>query len=223
MPLDGWGLSWPDGAMTGDKHDLDGAYALKTPGDSVRYYRDWATKYDADFAEAMEYRSPSVIAGAYAAMGGAGPVLDVGAGTGLVGEALARAGIGPIDGIDISAEMLAVAAQKSAYRDTVTADLTQPLPLADAAYAGCISAGTFTTGHVGPEALAELLRITRLGGCFAVTVHSAFYETAGFAAFFEGLAGRIADFRTEPFRIYGEGAAGDHGSDIGWIVTFRKA
>ncbi|WP_263741263.1 class I SAM-dependent DNA methyltransferase [Albidovulum litorale] len=223
MPLDGRGLSWPDDGMTEDKHDLDGAYALKTPGDSERYYRDWATKYDADFAEAMEYRSPSVIAAAYAAMGGTGPVLDVGAGTGLVGEALARVGIGPIDGIDISAEMLAVAAQKGAYRDTVKADLTQPLPLPDDAYAGCISAGTFTTGHVGPDAFAELMRITRPGGCFAVTVHSAFYEAAGFAALFQRLGGKIADFRTEPFRIYGDGAAGDHGDDTGWIVSFRKA
>ncbi len=209
--------------MAETEHDLDGAYALKTPDDSVNYYRDWAEKYDRDFAEAMSYRSPSVIAAAFAALGGAGPVLDVGAGTGLVGEALAKTGIGPVDGLDISAEMLAVAAAKGAYRDTITADLTKPLPMPDGIYAGCISAGTFTTGHVGPEAFGELLRVSRPDAVFAITVHSAFYKAAGFAEAFKALGPRIKGFRTEPFAIYGAGAEGEHRGDTGWIVSFRKA
>ncbi|SPH23648.1 Malonyl-[acyl-carrier protein] O-methyltransferase [Defluviimonas aquaemixtae] len=209
--------------MTDDEHDLDGAYALRTPADSVRYYRDWAASYDSDFAEAMSYQSPAVIAAAYVALGGQGPVLDVGAGTGLVGESLAEAGIGPVDGLDISAEMLETAAEKGVYRRTIVGDLTRELALGDAAYAGCVSAGTFTTGHVGPEAFDELLRVTRPGGIFAVTVHGVFYETAGFAAHFAGLADRIAGFRTEPFRIYGPGAEGEHRDDSGWVVSFRKS
>ncbi|MCB2129340.1 MAG: class I SAM-dependent methyltransferase [Rhodobacteraceae bacterium] len=209
--------------MAQTEHDLEGAYALRTPADSRRYYRDWAESYDSAFARATAYRSPGVIAAAYAGLGGRGPVLDVGAGTGLVGEALQGAGIGPVDGIDISAEMLAAAERKRVYRRTIQADLTQRLDLPDAAYAGCISAGTFTTGHVGPDAFGELLRVAQPGGVFAVTVHSAFYEAAGFADAFAAMAGHIRDFRTEPFRIYGEGSAGDHGGDMGWIVSFRKA
>ena len=208
--------------MTGKDHDLDGAYALKTPEDSVQYYRDWARDYDRDFAGAMAYRSPAEVARVFAALGGTGPVLDVGAGTGLVGQALAEAGIGPVDGLDISAEMLARAAEKQVYRSTITADLTQVLPLPDSAYSGIISAGTFTTGHVGPEAFGELLRVTRPGAVFAVTVHSAFYKAAGFAACFATLGDRITEFRTEPFDIYGAGADGDHSTDKGWIVSFLR-
>ena len=208
--------------MTGKDHDLDGAYALKTPEDSVQYYRDWASDYDRDFAGVMAYRSPAEVARVFAALGGTGPVLDVGAGTGLVGQALAEAGIGPVDGLDISAEMLARAAEKQVYRSTITADLTQVLPLPDSAYSGCISAGTFTTGHVGPEAFGELLRVTRPGAVFAVTVHSAFYKAAGFAAYFATLGDRITEFRTEPFDIYGAGADGDHSTDKGWIVSFLR-
>ncbi|MGB3316091.1 MAG: class I SAM-dependent methyltransferase [Albidovulum sp.] len=208
--------------MAGTEHNVDGAYALKTPADSVRYYRDWASSYDRDFAAAMGYRSPAVVADAFAALGGKGPVLDVGAGTGLVGEALARAGIAPADGLDNSADMLAVAAEKGVYCRTITADLTHPLPLPDNTYSGCVSAGTFTTGHVGPEAFAELLRVVTPGALFVVTVHNAFYEAAGFAPYFAGLADRIAGFRTEPFEIYGAGAEGDHSGDRGWIVSFCK-
>jgi hypothetical protein len=44
-----------------------------------------------------------------------------------------------------------------------------------------VSAGVFTTGHVGAEALDELLRITRPGGVVVLTVKDAVW-TGGFAA-----------------------------------------
>jgi predicted TPR repeat methyltransferase len=208
--------------MSGGPEDLDGAYSLRTPDDSVRHYRDWADRYDRDFAAGMDYRSPAAIAAAFAALGGRGPVLDVGAGTGLVAEALAREGIGPVDGIDISAEMLAIAAAKGVYRRTILADLTRALPIESSVYSGLISAGTFTHGHVGPEAFEELLRIARPGAVFAVTVHAAVYDRDGFATAFARLSDRIAGFRTEPFRIYGPGADGAHAQDSGWIVSFAR-
>ncbi|WP_413875056.1 class I SAM-dependent DNA methyltransferase [Albidovulum sp.] len=208
--------------MSGGPEDLDGAYSLRTPDDSVRHYRDWADRYDRDFAAGMDYRSPAAVAAAFAALGGRGPVLDVGAGTGLVAEALAREGIGPVDGIDISAEMLAIAAAKGVYRRTILADLTRALPIENSVYSGLISAGTFTHGHVGPEAFEELLRIARPGAVFAVTVHAAVYDRDGFATAFARLSDRIAGFRTEPFRIYGPGADGAHAQDSGWIVSFAR-
>lgn len=208
--------------MSGKTHDLEGAYALRTPEDSVRYYGDWAESYDTDFAADMAYRSPETVVEAFAALGGAGPVLDVGAGTGLVAEALARRGVAPVDGIDISADMLAVAAAKGVYRATIRADLTAVLPIGNSVYSGVISAGTFTHGHVGPDAFQELLRVAAPGAVFAVTVHSAVYEAGGFAGKFAALGDRIEAFRTEPFRIYGLAAGKDHAEDIGWIVSFRK-
>lgn len=188
----------------------------------MRYYRDWAERYDRDFAGNMAYRSPDAVAELYAALGGQGPVLDVGAGTGLVAEALARRGIGPVDGIDISEEMLKVAAAKGVYRQAIRADLTRPLALPDGAYAGCVSAGTFTQGHVGPAALGELLRITAPGGFFVLTVHVAVYERGGFAEAFARMAEAITSFATLPIDIYGAGATGDHAGDSAWLVSFRR-
>lgn len=208
--------------MSGRPEDLDGAYSLRTPDDSVRHYRDWADRYDRDFAAGMDYRSPAAVAAAFAARCGQGPVLDIGVGTGLVAEALAREGIGPVDGIDISAEMLAIATAKSVYRKTILADLTRTLPIENSVYSGLISAGTFTHGHVGPEAFGELLRVARPGAVFAVTVHAAVYERGGFATAFQRLSDRIEGFRTEPFRIYGPGADGAHAQDSGWIVSFAR-
>ncbi len=206
----------------GQDDDLDAAYALRTPEDSVRYYRDWAQRYDREFAEEMGYQSPHAVVGLFAALGGAGPVLDVGAGTGLVGEALSRHRIGPIDGVDISDDMLMIAEAKGIYRSVIRADLTRRLPLLSAVYAGCVSAGTFTEGHVGPDAFDELLRVAAPGALFVLTVHAAVYEAGGFAARFAGFASDILGFRTEPFRIYGARATGDHADDTGWLVSFRK-
>ena len=201
---------------------LDAAYSLKTPADSRRLYRDWASTYDDDFAARMDYQMPARIAAVFAASG-EGPVLDIGAGTGLVAEKLGGLGIGPVDGIDISAEMLQVAAAKGVYRRTLVADLTRTLPIEDRTYRGFVSSGTFTHGHVGPDALDELLRVAVPGAFFALSVHSAVFETAGFDRKLRNLAPMVRDLSIEPVAIYGHGAGGDHATDQALIVSFRRA
>ena len=138
---------------------LAGAYALDGQDACLRLYADWAQSYDAGFAAAMEYRLPAHVAAAFLAAGPpAGPVLDVGAGTGLCAAALRAQGFaGPIDGVDLSQEMLDVAAAKGVYRALYRADVTRPLNLPEA-YAGVVSAGTFTSGHVGPGEPGEPCR-----------------------------------------------------------------
>ncbi len=204
-----------------DPGDLDSAYALRSPEDNRRYYADWAARYDADFAEAMAYRQPSRVAGAFVAGGGSGPVLDVGAGTGLLGVALAAQGIAPVDGIDISPEMLAVAGTKGCYRHLTVADLTLALPPLSAPYRGIVSSGTFTHGHLGPEVLQPLIGIAAPGAVFAFSVHEGVWEARGFAAALAVLAPLITDLTIADQPIYDTGAAGDHAADRARIVSFR--
>ncbi|MCH7907152.1 MAG: class I SAM-dependent methyltransferase, partial [Chloroflexi bacterium] len=54
-------------------------------------------------------------------------ILDAGAGTGLVGELLARAGYGDLNGVDISTEMIARARLKGVYRDLRRMELGKTL------------------------------------------------------------------------------------------------
>ena len=89
--------------------DLESAYALNSLDDTKRLYADWAETYDSSFAVDMDFTLPQSVAEAFAAAGGAGPVLDFGCGTGLVGAHLARLGVGSLDGADLTTEMLAVA------------------------------------------------------------------------------------------------------------------
>ncbi|MEM6477798.1 MAG: class I SAM-dependent methyltransferase [Pseudomonadota bacterium] len=202
---------------------LESAYALESVADVEKLYAAWAVSYDGDFAQRQGYRLPEEVARGYATAGGEGPILDVGAGTGLVGEALGALGRGPVHGTDISAEMLQIAETKGCYAKTFRADITQPLAIADGTYGGIVSAGTFTLGHLGPDPLSELIRIVRPGGLFVIAVNEAHWRAAGFAKAFAGFGPRITGLSFEPVAIYARGALHDHAKDMGRLVTFRTS
>ncbi|MBL4766951.1 MAG: class I SAM-dependent methyltransferase [Rhodobacteraceae bacterium] len=209
--------------MGDETPDLNAAYALKTPDDSKRLYGEWADDYDADFAAREDYKLHIHTARAFVAASGQGPVLDVGAGTGLCGAVLVDLGVGPVDATDISAEMLRQAMRKDIYRDAIEADLTQGIPAAPESYSGIVSSGTFTTGHVGPNAIDALLRVARHGAQFALSINIQHYETSGFAIRFKELEqGRIQNLTLPETRIYGDLATGAHKDDIALIALFEK-
>lgn len=208
--------------MIDDDPNLDDAYALETPEDSIRLYADWATTYDQGFAAQQDYQLPRVVAEHFAVAGGRGPVLDVGAGTGLCAAHLRNLNVSPVDATDISQEMLDVAASKQIYRRLFIGDLTQTLPVVDGNYSGIVSSGTFTTGHVGPEAFDELIRIVRPGGLLAISINKAHFVSAGFESKLKSLATRISDLRLLEERFYGDNAVGAHKDDTGYIALFRR-
>ncbi len=208
--------------MTDGEDELNAAYALKTPEDSKRLYAAWAASYDSGFARELDYRLPENVAAILAAHGPEGPILDIGAGTGLVGVALSALGLGPVDGTDISAEMLDVAAQKAVYQRLFLGDMTGRLPVQDGAYNAVVSSGTFTTGHVGPEALDEVLRVAAQGGLIAISISATHWQAAGFRAKFDSLAKQIHDFTLVPVQIYGDGAKHEHAVDKGYVALFYK-
>ncbi|MCP5036444.1 MAG: class I SAM-dependent methyltransferase [Rhodobacteraceae bacterium] len=208
--------------MDEKKTGLKDAYALETPEDSRKLYAGWAGTYDDEFVADMDYQLPFHTADAFVAAGGNGHVLDVGAGTGLVAERLVQRGISPIDATDISPEMLDIAGGKKLYRKLFVSDVTQPMNAPTNTYKGIISAGTFTVGHVGPEAIDNLLQIAASGALFAIAINAAHYQAAGFDAKLAGLSGKIEGLILVPVAIYGDGADGAHAADKGLIAVFRK-
>ncbi len=207
-----------------DDPSLDGAYALETPDDNKRLYAAWAKTYDADFARNMDYRLPALVAEAYLAAGGGAPVLDVGAGTGLLAETLLPDLQGDVDAMDLSQEMLDVAQAKGLYRRCFAGDILQRLDCADDTYAGAVSSGTFTHGHVGPEGLDELIRVVRPGGLVLLSVNAEHFAAKGFDAYLSGLGAAIRDVTTAEVRIYGKGGGGGtHMNDTALLLSFQVA
>lgn len=209
--------------MTDDPLDVNKAYALRTPQDSKELYADWAGTYDDAFASAVDYIFPQQVSDVFYELNGKGPVLDAGAGTGLVAEALRKGGDVEVDALDISPQMLKVARGKGLYRKLKEGDLTQPLPYADECYNAVVSAGTFTHGHVGPEALDELLRVAAPEALFVLTIKSELFETHGFADKFEAFGPKIKGFAVRDVAIYGEHTDAAHARDRGYIATFWRA
>ena len=146
-------------------------------------YSAWADEYDKDLVEDLGYRAPELVADAATRFLGqtTAPMLDIGCGTGLTGEALLESGDWILHGLDLSREMLDQARQKDIYDELILANLNEPLSIADDTYGGAISSGTFTHGHVKADALCEITRVLKPGAPFAFTVHSEFWEVSGFS------------------------------------------
>lgn len=178
-------------AVTTDK--LSSAYAATSAAEVAATYDAWAATYDAEMAT-LGYRHPTICLALLARhLAAGGPVLDAGAGTGLIGEWLRILGYAPVEGVDLSPGMLAVARRKGAYDRLAEGDLTDRLPFEDGRFAGCVCSGVFTTGHVGAEGLDELLRVLAPGGVLVLTVKDKTWDS-GFSARVDELAreGRVA-------------------------------
>ena len=206
------------------KKGLNDAYSVKTPEDNIKLYKVWASSYDDDFAKKNDYRSPVLISNYYDKYSNKNdvPVLDVGAGTGLIAEVMNKKNTIDIDAIDISPEMLESAKSKNCYNKLIEADLTKKLNISNNYYGAIVSAGTFTHGHIGPNALDELLRVTKPSGLFVITIHSKVYVNQNFEQKFQDINEQITDLTFHEEKAYGNNPDKEHGNDTVFITVFRK-
>ncbi|MGP2491914.1 class I SAM-dependent DNA methyltransferase [Mesorhizobium sp. PUT5] len=167
---------------------LDSVYSATTSEGLSAAYAAWAASYDSETA-ALGYLLPFLIAAWVARHVPAdeGPLLDAGCGTGLTGPQLKALGYADISGLDLSQEMLAVAATRNAYGELKQAVLGGPLPWPDGHFRAFFSTGVFTMGHAPASGLRELVRITRRGGHAIFTVRDQVFESGGFQPLFDEL------------------------------------
>lgn len=165
---------------------LDTVYSATSPDDVARKYDEWAENYDGEMAS-LGYRHPTICLALLCRHlpVGEGPILDAGAGTGLIGEWLKIVGYGSAEALDISDGMLEVARRKGVYDRLHQAAMGESLPLESDHFAGVVCAGVFTVGHVGAEGLDELARVVRPGGVIVLTVKDRLWE--------DGFADRVAE------------------------------
>jgi predicted TPR repeat methyltransferase len=192
--------------MTDERTALERVYDARSPTDLSAAYADWASTYDRETI-ALGYCLPFVITSWVArhVPPSDGPLLDAGCGTGLSGPMLAALGYRDLVGLDLSGEMLRVAASRQSYGALVEAELGKTLPWPDGHFAGFLSSGVFTAGHAPASSFDELVRVTRSGGAAAFTVRDILLESGGFAATFRALEDGGRWRRVEespPFRAF---------------------
>ncbi len=150
--------------------------------------------YEHVVQERLRCRSPQVavegILRAVADLGlapGSLTVLDFGAGTGLVGELLRRAGIGRVVGVDAlpAARAACLRDRPGVYADYLIGD-ARP----DEAIGGLVSAGAFGGTHAGPAALTSALALLLPGAPVSFTINERWLDESdpdGFGAAIERL------------------------------------
>ena len=143
-------------------------------------YKNWASDYESDVINLAGYVGHLITSDLLLnyLRNKESTVLDAGCGTGLVGEVLYKNNFRNIDGVDFSQEMLNIAHQKNIYQSLKLVDLTKKLDYENDSFDAIICAGTFTCGHVGPEALREMVRITKQGGYICFTVRKQEWEAS---------------------------------------------
>ena len=200
---------------------LQNAYDLKSPDDNVELYSAWAETYDNDFIEDMQYKLHFSVAEEFVLNGGKGLILDVGAGTGALAQALLQKGKFSIEATDISEEMLKVAETKKIYERSFLSDLTEEIPMENNIYDGVVSSGTFTHGHVGPSAMVELVRVTKPGGLVTISVNEKHWIALNFENEVEKLNKYVRNYTLKKKSIYSEQSTHDHKDDKAIILTIR--
>ena len=201
------------------KLSLKSAYDLKSPSDNIKLYSVWAETYDAGFIDEMQYKLHFSVADEFVFNGGKGLILDVGAGTGALAEALLQKRKFIVEATDISAEMLEIAKSKNIYTRSFLSDLTGEIPADDNTYDGVVSSGTFTHGHVGPGAMRELVRVTKPGGLITISVNEKHWNALDFESEVKKLGKFTRGYALKKLSIYGDQSTHNNKDDKAIILS----
>jgi predicted TPR repeat methyltransferase len=141
----------------------------------TRLFDDYAPRFDTHLTDALAYRGPELVV---EALNAAAPsrrfisALDIGCGTGLMGEAI-RGRVARLAGVDLSPAMIAKARARRTYDALETADALERLERSQpGAHDLILAADTLCYfGDLGPI-LAAVRRPLSGGGLFVFTVET---------------------------------------------------
>ena len=156
-------------------------YSSQNNSELSERYDEWAKDYDKDLSEVFCWIDPKTETDYLAKyVGTHSNVLDAGAGTGLVGLALAEHGFQNLTAMDLSEGMLKEARNKNVYKSFAQMTLGEHLDYETNSFDAVITVGVMTLGHAGPESFDELIRITKPQGYIVFTIRTDVYLENGF-------------------------------------------
>jgi predicted TPR repeat methyltransferase len=214
-----------------DEISLADAYALSTPEQNKTLYDKWAPNYDAEFV-ADDYIYPRIIAEYLATLIDEDEqlsVVDIGCGTGAVGEHFARLRpLCDIEGVDISPQMIAQAETKKrpdgkpVYQEFHEVNLTKPIYFAQSVYDFMVSAGTFTLGHLGVSDMLAISRVLKPMGIACVGINKQHFEQHGFRPIIAEAVEERTITQPEYVEVDIYGPSSEHHGDKAIIAVFGR-
>ena len=171
-----------------EQNRIEWIYSSKNNQELLERYDQWAKEYDTDVEQKEDYQAPKRTADFFIKyVPKTSRVLDVGAGTGLMGQLLNILGYDNLVAMDLSKGMLDIARQKGVYRELDQMVLGEALDYATDYFDAAISTGVFTAAHAPVSSFDEIVRIVRPEGYVIFTLSNDSYENAGFKEKFEAL------------------------------------
>ncbi|MEA2332475.1 MAG: hypothetical protein QOH58_2613 [Thermoleophilaceae bacterium] len=180
-------------------------------------YGEWVATYEQSVEDAMDVELLEALRAV--PWSEARAVADLGCGTGRTGAWLRERGVGAVDGVDLTPEMLAVARERDVYRSLGEADVTATgLKAAD--YNLVVTC--LVDEHLeqlGPL-YAEAARLARPGASYVlVGFHPHFIMAAGMPTHFDSESGEPLAIETHVHLLSDHAAAA---LDAGWELAELK-
>lgn len=166
----------PGGAEVTSK--VAAVFEAATPEVLAQRYDDLALSYDDALSTDVSPQRAVAVLARYCTHDDR--ILDVGCGTGKVGEILQASGYQNLEGLDISSGMLDKARKKDCYVALHQQNLGGALGFSDDTFDAVVGVGVFVRGHAPSSSLEELTRITRPGGRVIFTLRPEFYVASSF-------------------------------------------
>ena len=182
---------------------LSQLYTAHSPEERADVYDHWGLQYEMDVLH-TGYNMPQIFAGITCryVTSLTEPILDVGAGTGILGQSLSLLGYKSIEALDYSHGMLDVCREKGAYTAFHQININKALPLRDKYYSAVLVMGLFGKGHASSETLHELSRIVQPGGLLLFSIREDEYIPGGYKEIQDELTASgtwKSRFNSEPF------------------------
>jgi SAM-dependent methyltransferase len=155
-------------------------------------YGDWVRTYEQTVQDEMDLH---LLDRLHVDWSAPQAILDLACRTGRIGAWLQQHSTAPIDGVDITTEMLAVARGKAIYRTLYTADITGT-GLPAAGYDLCIQSLADEHLPALPPLYQEAARLTRPGGQFVIVGFHPQFLMAGVPTHFNRASGEPVTIRS---------------------------
>ena len=169
--------------------DICGTFSPGTTQAEVQdLYDKWAATYDTDNDESIKYVGHKHLASKFHNFMEKREfqqirILDVAAGTGLVGQELSFLGYQNIDALDASKAMLAEADSKGIYKNIIQGYIgNDSLSIEQKSYDAIVCSGAFTKGHLPATAMDEMIALVKQGGilCFNIRDNTLVNDSHGY-------------------------------------------
>ena len=157
--------------------------------DPEEHYDSWAKQYEKELLEDYGYCAHIIGSKAFSTyeLRKSCNIIDIGCGTGLVGEELKSSGFLNIWGLDVSSKMIAIAKKKKVYREFYQKKIENLDGIISKPFEALICVGSFGLGHIGPESLKLLVKLVEKNSLIIIFMNAEPFNLENYMGYIEDL------------------------------------